>query len=81
MTSPELAGYRVTRLYDVGVAGIHRLLRNQHVLRESNVAICVAGMDGALPGVVVRMGSIERIVCGRCVGHLACALVVCVRAV
>ncbi|RLN97544.1 hypothetical protein BBJ28_00006676, partial [Nothophytophthora sp. Chile5] len=50
----ELADYRVTRLYDVGVAGIHRLLRNQHVLQASDVAICVAGMDGALPGVVVR---------------------------
>ncbi|KAE8911992.1 hypothetical protein PF005_g2682 [Phytophthora fragariae] len=48
----ELADYKVTRLYDVGVAGIHRLLRNQHVLRASDVAICVAGMDGALPGVV-----------------------------
>ncbi|KAI9915721.1 hypothetical protein PsorP6_008223 [Peronosclerospora sorghi] len=48
----ELANYRVTRLYDVGVAGIHRLLRNQHILRASDVAICVAGMDGALPGVV-----------------------------
>ncbi|TMW64259.1 hypothetical protein Poli38472_012881 [Pythium oligandrum] len=48
----ELGGYRVTRLYDVGVAGIHRLLKNQHVLHQSDVAICVAGMDGALPGVV-----------------------------
>ncbi len=50
---PELAGFQVKRLFDVGVAGIHRLLRNQHVLHESQVAICVAGMDGALPGVVV----------------------------
>ena len=49
----ELANYRVTRVYDVGVAGIHRLLHNQHILRASDVAICVAGMDGALPGVVV----------------------------
>ncbi|GLD93682.1 hypothetical protein PINS_up002287 [Pythium insidiosum] len=49
----ELARIRVTRLYDVGVAGIHRLLQNQHVLHESDVAICVAGMDGAMPGVVV----------------------------
>jgi NCAIR mutase (PurE)-related protein len=43
----------VKRLYDVGVAGIHRLLRNQHIVQSSDVAICVAGMDGALPGVVV----------------------------
>ncbi|KAF1334938.1 hypothetical protein FI667_g1565, partial [Globisporangium splendens] len=56
---PELAGYEVKRLYDVGVAGIHRLLRNQHVLHESDVAICVAGMDGALPGVVV-WGRVSR---------------------
>ena len=40
------------RLYDVGVAGIHRLLRNRDTLDQAHVVICVAGMDGALPGVV-----------------------------
>lgn len=48
----ELSHYNVHRLYDVGVAGIHRLLRNRQVIDQAQVVICVAGMDGALPGVV-----------------------------
>lgn len=65
----ELADYRVDRLYDVGVAGIHRLLRNQHVLRASDVAICVAGMDGALPGVVGGLTSSPVIAVPTSVGY------------
>eukprot|EP00644_Phytophthora_capsici_P010415 jgi/Phyca11/116318/e_gw1.30.92.1 len=65
----ELADYRVTRLYDVGVAGIHRLLRNQHILRASDVAICVAGMDGALPGVVGGLTSAPVIAVPTSVGY------------
>ncbi len=42
----------VTRLYDVGVAGIHRLLDNLPLLREARALVVVAGMDGALPSVV-----------------------------
>jgi NCAIR mutase (PurE)-related protein len=42
----------VLRIYDVGVAGIHRLFRSLKLVREARVAICVAGMDGALPTVV-----------------------------
>jgi pyridinium-3,5-biscarboxylic acid mononucleotide synthase len=45
-------GNRVTRLYDVGVAGIHRLLHHRQELTEARVIICVAGMEGALPSVV-----------------------------
>ena len=48
----ELMGNRVERLYDVGVAGIHRLLNNSKILRAANVLIVVAGMEGALPSVV-----------------------------
>uniref|UniRef100_A0AAV1V6G0 phosphoribosylaminoimidazole carboxylase n=1 Tax=Peronospora matthiolae TaxID=2874970 RepID=A0AAV1V6G0_9STRA len=65
----ELAHYGVTRLYDVGVAGIHRLLRNQHILQASDVAICVAGMDGALPGVVARITSVPVIAVPTSVGY------------
>ncbi|CAI5703220.1 unnamed protein product [Peronospora effusa] len=65
----ELADYRVTRVYDVGVAGIHRLLRNQHILRASDVAICVAGMDGALPGVVGGLTSAPVIAVPTSVGY------------
>lgn len=48
----ELMGNRVERLYDVGVAGIHRLLTNSKKLLSANVLIVVAGMEGALPSVV-----------------------------
>jgi NCAIR mutase (PurE)-related protein len=45
-------GNRVDRLYDVGVAGIHRLLGNRARLDDASVLIVVAGMEGALPSVV-----------------------------
>jgi len=48
----ELCGFKVQRLWDVGVAGIHRLLNNLHVLKDADVLIVVAGMEGALPSVV-----------------------------
>ncbi|HER24539.1 MAG TPA: nickel pincer cofactor biosynthesis protein LarB [Candidatus Atribacteria bacterium] len=48
----ELMGNRVERLYDVGVAGLHRLLTNSKKLLTANVLIVVAGMEGALPSVV-----------------------------
>jgi NCAIR mutase (PurE)-related protein len=48
----EAYGHKVERLYDVGVAGLHRLLAETEVLRRARVAIVVAGMDGALPSVV-----------------------------
>ncbi len=48
----ELLGNRVDRLYDVGVAGIHRLLRQTEPIFQANVLIVVAGMEGALASVV-----------------------------
>lgn len=48
----EFLGSRVTRLYDVGVAGIHRLLTNLPVISEARAIIAVAGMEGALPSVI-----------------------------
>lgn len=48
----EVMGSRVERLYDVGVAGIHRLLGRKERLFDAQVIIVVAGMDGALPSVV-----------------------------
>jgi NCAIR mutase (PurE)-related protein len=51
----ELMGNTIDRLYDVGVAGIHRLLREQKRLEEARVVIVVAGMEGALPGVVAGL--------------------------
>lgn len=48
-------GSKTERLYDVGVAGIHRLLSKNSMLREANVIIVVAGMEGALPSVVAGL--------------------------
>src|SRR3970282_1427834 len=48
----EAMGNRVERIYDVGVAGLHRVLDHHHVLSEANVIIAVAGMEGALPSVI-----------------------------
>jgi pyridinium-3,5-biscarboxylic acid mononucleotide synthase len=48
----ETLGSPVERLFDVGVAGIHRLLDKRHTLFAANVLVVVAGMDGALPSVV-----------------------------
>ncbi|WP_046721690.1 nickel pincer cofactor biosynthesis protein LarB [Heyndrickxia coagulans] len=48
----EALGSKVRRFYDVGVAGIHRLLDNIDEIRKATVSIVVAGMEGALPSVV-----------------------------
>jgi NCAIR mutase (PurE)-related protein len=57
VVTASLYGHRVTRLYDVGVAGIHRLLneRSREIMREADVLIVVAGMEGALPSVVAGL--------------------------
>jgi NCAIR mutase (PurE)-related protein len=48
----EVMGNRVEKLFDVGVAGLHRLLDQRDLLFKANVLIVVAGMEGALPSVV-----------------------------
>jgi NCAIR mutase (PurE)-related protein len=48
-------GHTVERSYDVGIAGLHRLLNNLPSLRRADVVIAVAGMDGALPTVVASL--------------------------
>ncbi len=48
----EVLGNRVDRLYDVGVAGLHRLLSRLERISAANVVIAVAGMEGALPSVI-----------------------------
>jgi pyridinium-3,5-biscarboxylic acid mononucleotide synthase len=54
----ETMGNEVTRVADVGVAGLHRLLRRIDEIRRANVVVVVAGMEGALPSVVA--GLVER---------------------
>jgi NCAIR mutase (PurE)-related protein len=51
----EWFGHEVERCYDVGIAGLHRLLGNLPAIRRADVVIAVAGMDGALPTVVASL--------------------------
>jgi pyridinium-3,5-biscarboxylic acid mononucleotide synthase len=51
----EIMGGNVRRIFDVGVAGLHRLLAHRELLREAEVVIVCAGMEGALPSVVGGM--------------------------
>lgn len=48
----EVLGNHVTRLYDVGVSGLHRLLSNLELLSSANAIVAVAGMEGALASVI-----------------------------
>jgi NCAIR mutase (PurE)-related protein len=52
LLTARMMGNRVEHLYDVGVAGIHRLLEHREKLAKARVIICIAGMEGALPSVV-----------------------------
>jgi pyridinium-3,5-biscarboxylic acid mononucleotide synthase len=52
LLTARMMGNRIEHLYDVGVAGIHRLLEHREKLTAARVIICVAGMEGALPSVV-----------------------------
>jgi NCAIR mutase (PurE)-related protein len=52
LLTARIMGNRAEHLYDVGVAGIHRLLENHAALDRARVIICVAGMEGALPSVI-----------------------------
>jgi NCAIR mutase (PurE)-related protein len=52
LLTARMMGNRVEHLYDVGVAGIHRLLEHREKLTTARVVICIAGMEGALPSVV-----------------------------
>jgi pyridinium-3,5-biscarboxylic acid mononucleotide synthase len=65
----ELFGFQVTRLWDVGVAGIQRLLNNQHVIAQADVLIVVAGMEGALPSVVAGLADCPVVAVPTSVGY------------
>lgn len=65
----EYFGSNVTRIYDVGVSGIHRLLSKTEQLREANVVIAVAGMEGALPSVIGGLVKVPVIAVPTSVGY------------
>ena len=65
----EALGSRVTRLYDVGVAGLHRLLSHLDLLEGARVVIAIAGMEGALASVVGGLVSCPVIAVPTSVGY------------
>lgn len=65
----ELMGNDVCRLYDVGVAGIHRILSERERLATARVIIVVAGMEGALPSVVAGLVSVPVIAVPTSIGY------------
>jgi NCAIR mutase (PurE)-related protein len=68
----ETLGHRVQTLYDVGIAGLHRLLKHQHLLHAATVIIVVAGMEGALPSVVGGLTASPVIAVPTSVGYGTC---------
>ena len=65
----ELLGNTVDRLYDVGVAGIHRVLSQRDRLHDARVVIVVAGMEGALPSVVAGLVRVPVIAVPTSIGY------------
>jgi NCAIR mutase (PurE)-related protein len=65
----DVMGNEVDRLYDVGVAGIHRLLREHARLAAARVIIVVAGMEGALPSVVAGLVKVPVIAVPTSIGY------------
>jgi len=69
VVTAELMGNDVQHLYDVGVAGIHRLLANRETLVKARVLVVCAGMEGALPSVVGGMVGVPVIAVPTSVGY------------
>ncbi|HTS35074.1 MAG TPA: nickel pincer cofactor biosynthesis protein LarB [Candidatus Solibacter sp.] len=69
VATAELMGNEVQHFYDVGVAGIHRLLANREALTKARVVIVCAGMEGALPSVVGGLVGVPVIAVPTSVGY------------
>ena len=69
LLTAQMMGNRVEPLYDVGVAGIHRLLEHRQKLTSARVIICVAGMEGALPSVVGGLVAVPVIAVPTSIGY------------
>lgn len=69
LVTAEVMGNTVAHLYDVGVAGIHRLLSNKNVIDQARVVIVCAGMEGALPSVVGGLVSVPVIAVPTSIGY------------
>ncbi len=69
LVTAEMMGNPVDSLYDVGVAGLHRLMRHHDKLDQARVIVCVAGMEGALPSVVGGLVRVPVIAVPTSVGY------------
>jgi NCAIR mutase (PurE)-related protein len=69
LLTARVMGNRADHLYDVGVAGIHRLLEHRSELTKARVIICIAGMEGALPSVVGGLVAVPVIAVPTSVGY------------
>ena len=69
LLTARMMGNRAEHLYDVGVAGIHRLLEHREKLTQARVIVCVAGMEGALPSVVGGLVAVPVIAVPTSVGY------------
>ena len=69
LLTARMMGNRASHLYDVGVAGIHRLLEHRSELTDARVIICIAGMEGALPSVVGGLVAVPVIAVPTSVGY------------
>jgi len=69
LVTAELMGNQVEHFYDVGVAGIHRLLANREALTRARVVVVCAGMEGALPSVVGGLVGVPVIAVPTSVGY------------
>ncbi|HTM37273.1 MAG TPA: nickel pincer cofactor biosynthesis protein LarB [Terriglobales bacterium] len=69
VVTAELMGNEVARLYDVGVAGIHRLLSHREAISKSRVVVVCAGMEGALPSVVGGLVGVPVVAVPTSVGY------------
>jgi NCAIR mutase (PurE)-related protein len=69
LLTARMMGNRAEHLYDVGVAGIHRLLEHRERLTQARVIVCVAGMEGALPSVVGGLVAVPVIAVPTSVGY------------
>lgn len=69
IVTAEACALKVDPVFDVGVAGVHRLLAIEDRLRAADVAIVIAGMDGALPGVVAGITSSPVVAVPTSVGY------------
>ncbi|MBL8026410.1 MAG: nickel pincer cofactor biosynthesis protein LarB [Fibrobacteres bacterium] len=65
----ETLGSKVERIYDAGVAGIHRIMAKKAILDKANSIVVVAGMEGALPSVVGGLVKVPVIACPTSVGY------------